>query len=102
MLAHTAHGHLRVAGPQRLQHPAVPGDDAPAPQGVPGGRRARAALQDSCRLRNGPGVTRPPRELITAVADYVELPGAGTCCGAAGTYGTLRPEDSFRDTRFAR
>ncbi|MFF7892454.1 (Fe-S)-binding protein [Streptomyces sp. NPDC007907] len=58
------------------------------------GRRARAALQDSCHLRNGLGVTRPPRELIAAVADYVELPSAGKCCGAAGTYAMLRPEDS--------
>ncbi|HEY9438465.1 MAG TPA: (Fe-S)-binding protein, partial [Streptomyces sp.] len=58
------------------------------------GRRARAGLQDSCHLRNGLGVTRPPRELIAAVADYVELPGAGNCCGAAGTYALLRPADS--------
>jgi len=58
------------------------------------GRRARVTLQDSCHLRNGLGVTRPPRELIAAVADYVELPGAGDCCGAAGTYSLLRPSDS--------
>lgn len=59
-----------------------------------GGRRARAGLQDSCHLRNGLGVTAPPRELIAAVADYVELPGAGGCCGAAGTYSLLRRADS--------
>ncbi|MEV5413732.1 (Fe-S)-binding protein [Thermopolyspora sp. NPDC052614] len=59
-----------------------------------GGRRARVTLQDSCHLRNGLGVTRPPRELIAAVADYVELPGAADCCGAAGTYSLLRPADS--------
>ncbi|MGY1451715.1 (Fe-S)-binding protein [Streptomyces sp. SS8] len=59
-----------------------------------GGRRARVALQDSCHLRNGLGVTRPPRELVAAVADYVELPGADGCCGAAGTYAMLRPDDS--------
>ncbi len=59
-----------------------------------GGRRARVTLQDSCHLRNGLGVTRPPRELIAAVADYVELPNAGDCCGAAGTYSLLRPADS--------
>ncbi|MCF4138976.1 (Fe-S)-binding protein [Streptomyces sp. Tue 6430] len=39
-------------------------------------------------------MTRPPRELIAEVADYVELPGAGKCCGAAGTYAMLRPADS--------
>jgi glycolate oxidase iron-sulfur subunit len=58
------------------------------------GRRARVALQDSCHLRNGMGVVRQPRELLKAVADYVELPGAGTCCGAAGTYSLLRGADS--------
>jgi glycolate oxidase iron-sulfur subunit len=60
------------------------------------GRPARAALQDSCHLRNGMGVTAPPRDLVARVAEYVELPGAGTCCGAAGTYALLRPADSRR------
>jgi glycolate oxidase iron-sulfur subunit len=58
------------------------------------GRRARVALQDSCHLRNGMGVIRLPRDLIAAVADYVELPNAGGCCGAAGTYSLLRRRDS--------
>jgi glycolate oxidase iron-sulfur subunit len=67
----------------------------PTGQVTVGGRRARVALQDSCHLRNALGVTRPPRDLIAAVADYVELPGAGECCGAAGTYAMLRPDDSW-------
>lgn len=61
-----------------------------------GGRRARVALQDSCHLRNGLGVWREPRRLLEQVADYVELPSAATCCGAAGTYSLLRPRDSAR------
>jgi glycolate oxidase iron-sulfur subunit len=61
-----------------------------------GGRLARVGLQDSCHLRNGLGVWREPRELLSAVADYVELPGAGGCCGAAGTYSLVRPRDSRR------
>jgi glycolate oxidase iron-sulfur subunit len=60
------------------------------------GRRARVTLQDSCHLRNGLGVSAQPRQLLRGVADYVELPGAGTCCGAAGTYSLLRPADSRR------
>lgn len=60
------------------------------------GRRARVALQDSCHGRNALGVHRQPRQLIAAVADYVELPGAADCCGAAGTYALLRPHDSRR------
>ncbi|MET7599122.1 (Fe-S)-binding protein [Streptomyces sp. NPDC005481] len=58
------------------------------------GRRARVTLQDSCHLRNGLGVITEPRTLLSQVADYVELPSAGTCCGAAGTYALLRPKDS--------
>lgn len=59
-------------------------------------RRARVTLQDSCHLRNALGVWREPRAILAAVADYVELPGAGDCCGAAGTYSMLRPRDSAR------
>ncbi len=61
-----------------------------------GDRLARVALQDSCHLRNGLGVWREPRALLSAVAEYVELPGAGRCCGAAGTYSLVRPRDSRR------
>lgn len=60
------------------------------------GRRARVTLQDSCHLRNGLGVFAEPRALLRQVADYVELPSAATCCGAAGTYSLLRPRDSRR------
>ncbi|MEP6463154.1 MAG: (Fe-S)-binding protein [Frankiaceae bacterium] len=60
------------------------------------GRRARVAIQDSCHLRNGMGVYREPRELIRQVADLVDVPHAGTCCGAAGSYSVVRPKDSAR------
>jgi glycolate oxidase iron-sulfur subunit len=56
----------------------------------------RVALQDSCHLRNGLGVSDAPRRLIGRVAEYVELPSAAECCGAAGTYSMLRPADSRR------
>jgi glycolate oxidase iron-sulfur subunit len=71
-------------------------------QGVPAGsvridgRPARIGLQDSCHLRNGLGTTRQPREVIAALGEYVEVPGAGDCCGAAGTYSLLRPDESRR------
>ena len=60
------------------------------------GRRARVAIQDSCHLRNGMAVHREPRELIRQVADLVDVPHAGTCCGAAGSYSVVRPRDSRR------
>jgi glycolate oxidase iron-sulfur subunit len=59
-------------------------------------RRPRIGLQDSCHLRNGLGVWREPRALIARFGEYVELPSAAACCGAAGTYAVLRPDDSAR------
>ncbi|MGA8112098.1 MAG: (Fe-S)-binding protein, partial [Actinocatenispora sp.] len=58
------------------------------------GRRARLGLQDSCHLRNALGVWREPRDLLARLGDYVEVPDAGSCCGAAGSYSVLRPADS--------
>jgi glycolate oxidase iron-sulfur subunit len=66
---------------------------APAP---PATGRLRIGLQDSCHLRNGLGVWREPRELIARIGEYVELPSAAACCGAAGSYSVVRPEDSTR------
>jgi len=48
----------------------------------------RITYQDSCHLRNVQKVAQPPRNLLKAIpgAEYVELPEADRCCGAAGTY----------------
>lgn len=56
----------------------------------------RLALQDSCHLRNGMGVWREPRAVLARVGELIELPSASACCGAAGTYALLRPQDSRR------
>jgi glycolate oxidase iron-sulfur subunit len=69
-------------------------DGSPAAKPADGQRRI--GLQDSCHLRNGLGVWREPRELIASVGEYVELPSAAACCGAAGSYAIVRPEDSAR------
>ena len=61
----------------------------------------RVAYQDSCHLRNGQKVTAEPRELLASLpgVELVELPHADRCCGAAGTYALMRPEDSQRFLR---
>jgi glycolate oxidase iron-sulfur subunit len=64
--------------------------------GAGGRRRARVAIQDSCHLRNGLGVSAEPRSLIGEVADFVSVPGDGSCCGSAGSYSLLRPRDARR------
>jgi glycolate oxidase iron-sulfur subunit len=66
------------------------------PSGKPADGRPRIGLQDSCHLRNGLGIWREPRELIARVGEYVELPSAAACCGAAGSYSVVRPKDSAR------
>jgi len=109
-----ARGEARaIDGPSGGPRPAPDGDADGAPrepgevgrQGAgetagagraPAGDRPRIGLQDSCHLRNGLGVWREPRALIERVGEYVELPSAAACCGAAGTYAILRPEDSAR------
>lgn len=52
----------------------------------------RVTYQDSCHLRHGLGVADAPRQLIAEVADYVEMPGAASCCGSAGIYNLVRPD----------
>jgi glycolate oxidase iron-sulfur subunit len=79
--------------------PREPGEMPRARDGSPGPSavgRPRIGLQDSCHLRNGLGVWKEPRALIERAGEYVELPSAAACCGAAGTYAILRPEDSAR------
>ena len=62
------------------------------------GPSLRVAYQDSCHLRNGQKVTLEPRALLASLpgVEVVDLPSAGRCCGAAGTYALMRPEDSLR------
>jgi glycolate oxidase iron-sulfur subunit len=57
-------------------------------------RRARTGFQDSCHASNILGNGSAARRLIGLVADLVEVPGAASCCGAAGSYAILRPRDA--------
>lgn len=85
-----------VLGPERVRELSQHLTDQATTIAAAPGRRLRVALQDSCHLRNGLGVHREPRALLAQVADVLELPDAGACCGAAGTYAILRPADSKR------
>lgn len=60
------------------------------------GRVARIAIQDSCHLRNGLGVADTIRTLVSQIGTLVDLETAGDCCGAAGSYSLLRPDDARR------
>ncbi|MBM9613909.1 (Fe-S)-binding protein [Desulfobulbus rhabdoformis] len=53
----------------------------------------RITYHDPCHLRSE-GITREPRALLQALpqADYVEMEGAGLCCGLGGTFTAHHPD----------
>ena len=58
------------------------------------GKPVRIGFQDSCHLRNGMSVFNEPRTILKSLGEYIEVPDAAACCGAAGTYALLQPKNS--------
>lgn len=60
--------------------------------------RLRITYQDACHLAHGQGVRQPPRALLAQIPgiEFVELPHADRCCGAAGVYSLTHPVNSQR------
>jgi glycolate oxidase iron-sulfur subunit len=58
----------------------------------------RVTYHDACHLAHAQRITKPPRELVKAVAgkNFVELPESDVCCGSAGTYNLTEPEMAER------
>jgi glycolate oxidase iron-sulfur subunit len=58
----------------------------------------RVTYHDACHLAHAQRITRPPRELVGAVAGnhFVELPESDVCCGSAGSYNLTEPEMADR------
>ncbi|MCZ6596201.1 MAG: (Fe-S)-binding protein [Planctomycetota bacterium] len=54
------------------------------------------AWDDPCHLCHGQGVRAEPRRILDAIKglETVPLEGSESCCGSAGIYSLLRPEDS--------
>jgi glycolate oxidase iron-sulfur subunit len=70
---------------------------------VPFGGRIEtvATYHDSCHLAHAQRVVSAPRRLLAKIPglELRELPEAGICCGAAGTYNLSEPEMSDRLSR---
>jgi len=66
------------------------------PEGRAPGRRI--TYHDSCHLAHGQGVRSAPRQVLRAVpgVELVELAESDLCCGSAGIYNVLQPEESQR------
>ena len=60
------------------------------------GEKIRIGFQDSCHLRNGMSVFKEPRAILAQLGEYIEVPNAQGCCGAAGSYSLIRARDSKR------
>lgn len=60
--------------------------------------QGRVTYHDACHLAHPQRVTKPPRELVRAVAgaQFVELPESDVCCGSAGSYNLTEPEMAAR------
>jgi glycolate oxidase iron-sulfur subunit len=58
----------------------------------------RVTYHDACHLAHAQRITKPPRDLVKAVADsnFVELPESDVCCGSAGSYNLTEPEMAER------
>jgi glycolate oxidase iron-sulfur subunit len=54
------------------------------------------AYDDPCHLCHGQGVRKPPRALLDLVPGLrrVEMRDSESCCGSAGIYALVRPQDS--------
>jgi glycolate oxidase iron-sulfur subunit len=58
-------------------------------------QRIKVTYHDPCHLRTR-GITKEPRQILKALpqVEFVEMPGAGTCCGLGGTYSVYHYENS--------
>jgi len=58
-------------------------------------RRRKVTYHDPCHLRTQ-GITKEPRLILKALpqVEFVEMAGAGTCCGLGGTYSVYHYETS--------
>ena len=56
----------------------------------------RVTYHDPCHLAHAQGITRQPRALVASApgTEFVEMAEASRCCGSAGIYNLLRPDDS--------
>ena len=55
----------------------------------------RVAYHDACSLQHGQKVTTQPRDLLRQAGfEVLEIRDAHMCCGSAGTYNMLQPENA--------
>ncbi len=70
----------------------------PRPGDIKTGLDLKVTYHDSCHAVRGLGVREAPRELLRLIPglELVEMEGADSCCGGAGSYSFSHPEMSGR------
>jgi glycolate oxidase iron-sulfur subunit len=65
------------------------------------GKKLRVTYHDPCHLVQGQKITAQPRNILKAIpgVEYVEMPGAGDCCGGGGSFQVEHAEISRKITR---
>jgi len=59
------------------------------------GEGMRVAYHDACSMQHGQQLRAQPRDLLKEAGfDVVEVPEGHLCCGSAGTYNMLQPENA--------
>ena len=60
------------------------------------GRPLVLAYHDACHMIHGQGISRQPRELLRRIPHVrlVEATEAGVCCGSAGIYNLVQPDEA--------
>ena len=60
------------------------------------GPTTRLTYHESCHLAHGQGIRSAPRQILRSIPglELVELPESDLCCGSAGIYNILQPEES--------
>lgn len=54
--------------------------------------KGKITFHEPCHLGRGQGVRSQPRELLRATGNFVEMAGADSCCGGAGSFHMDYPE----------
>ena len=70
----------------------------PHPDGTPATseRPLQVAVHDACHMLHGQGIREQPRDLLAAIPHLRlrEAVEAGVCCGSAGIYNLVQPEEA--------
>lgn len=92
MLERTERLAKRIVGFSEFFHDRMPGTEPSNPMEV------KVTYHDPCHMSRYQSIVKEPRAFLTQMpgVQYVELPDADLCCGAAGTYNIMHYKQSMK------